>query len=305
MVAVELMWIIQFNYCLSKYTVVMHKSTHVLLATIFMLLVVTAVVWHAVISASSKELRVSFLDVGQGDSIFIQAPSGRQVLIDGGPDRSVLRELGKIMPWWDRTIDVVIATHPDSDHVVGLVDVLQRYSVDFIFDPGVKGDTPQAESMLASVANEGAEHILARRGQIIDLGGGVSLGILFPDRDVSGLETNTASIVARLVYGETSFILTGDSPESIEKYLVQLDGAALASDVLKAGHHGSRTSSSITFVGFVSPEYGIFSRGCDNSYGHPHQEVREVFARLGVTILDTCEEGTITLVSDGVIVRGI
>lgn len=282
----------------------MQKSAKVLGFTILILLALTIGAWYVVFAEEKKgEMRVSFLDVGQGDSIFIEAPSGRQVLIDGGPDRSVLRELGKIMPWWDRSIDVVIATHPDADHVVGLVDVLQRYTVDFIFDPGVKGDTPQAESMLASVARENAEHILARRGHVIDLGEGARLEILFPDRDVSDLETNTASIVARLVYGETSFVLTGDSPESIEKYLVGLDGDKLAADVLKAGHHGSRTSSSLSFVGFVGPHYGIFSRGCDNSYGHPHQEVRDVFARLGVEALDTCEEGTITFVSNGSMVQ--
>ncbi len=258
------------------------------------------VVWHAVLAKrNAGTLAISFLDVGQGDSIFIQSPSGVQVLIDGGPDRSVLRELGQIMPWWDRTIDVVIATHPDADHVSGLVDVLERYRVSYMLEPGVQHDTPQAESMLESVANEDAVYMHARRGQVIDLGDGVRLEILFPDRDVGGLETNTASIVAKLVYGDTSFLLTGDSPDSIERYLVQRDGAALKSNVLKAGHHGSKTSSSLLFVGFISPEYAVFSRGCDNTYGHPHEEVRTIFERLKIKTLDTCLDGRVTFVSDG------
>ncbi len=277
----------------------MERGTKIALGLCFLFVAINGVIWNAAFANSRSTLAVSFLDIGQGDSIFIQSPSGAQVLIDGGPNRAVLHELGKVMPWFDRTIDIVIATHPDADHVSGLVDVLQRYDVSYIFEPGVKNDTPQAESMLASVANENAERMLARRGQVVDLGSGVYLEILFPDRDVNDLETNTASIVARLVYGETSFMLTGDSPESIEKYLVQLDGKNLKSTILKAGHHGSRTSSSLLFVGFVDPEYAIFSRGCDNTYGHPHQEVKDIFAQFEIQTLDTCEEGTITFLSDG------
>lgn len=116
------------------------------------------------------------------------------------------------------------------------------------------------------------------------------------------IETNTGSIVARLVYGNTSFLLTGDSPKAIETYLVKLDGKRLDSDVLKAGHHGSRTSSDLSFVGYASPEYAIYSRGCDNSYGHPHDEVIATYAKLGVPTLDTCTEGAITFISDGVTV---
>jgi len=278
----------------------MRKSVAIQGIVLLVLLALACGIWYAVFREDRHGiLTISFLDVGQGDSIFIDAPSGRQVLIDGGPDRSVLRELGKLMPWWDRSIDVVIATHPDADHISGLVDVLQRYRVQYIFHPGVEKNTGPAESMLLSVAKEGAEEVYARRGQVIDLGSGAYLEILFPDRDVSDVETNTASIVARLVYGDTAFMLTGDSPLSIEKYLVQLDGKELRANVLKAGHHGSKTSSSEIFVGFVSPEYAVLSRGCDNSYGHPHAEVVALFARFEIPTLDTCDEGTITFVSDG------
>ncbi len=276
------------------------RGAKIILGLFSALLILNGVVWQAVLATGNAgTLAVSFLDVGQGDSIFIQSPSGAQVLIDGGPDRSVLRQLGQVMPWWDRTIDMVVATHPDADHISGLVDVLQRYRVSYILEPGVRGDTPQAESMLHAVAKENAVYMHARRGQVIDLGDDSRLEILFPDRDVSGLETNTASIVARLVYGEASFMLTGDSPDSIEKYLVQLDSSGLKSDVLKAGHHGSKTSSSLLFVGFVSPEYAVFSRGCDNAYGHPHQYVIDLFERFKTKKLDTCEDGRVTFVSDG------
>ncbi len=270
---------------------------------LLILFCVAVVTWHTLLTSGSRVMRVSFLDVGQGDAIFIESPSGHQVLIDGGPDRSVLRELGEIMPWWDRSIDVVLATHPDADHVSGLVDVLQRFQVDYIVESGAIHDTPQAESLLKSIASEGAQHLLARRGHVLHIGDGAYVEILFPDRDVSALDTNMASIVARVVYGDTSFILTGDAPSAIEEYLVTLDGAALSSNVLKAGHHGSRTSSSLLFVGYVSPEYTVISRGCDNTYGHPHQEVLDTFARMQVATLDTCMDRRITFESDGSSVR--
>jgi competence protein ComEC len=134
----------------------------------------------------------------------------------------------------------------------------------------------------------------------IILGDGAYADVLFPDRDVSAVETNTASIIMRVVYGETSFMLTGDSPQSIERYLTSsIYRTSLRSDVLKVGHHGSRTSSAEAFVHAVSPRYAVFSRGCDNAYGHPHREVVERFARLGIETRDTCEDGTVVFRSDG------
>lgn len=279
----------------------MQRSSAVLLVTISVLLVVAAVVGHALVrDMRSPELRVSFLDVGQGDAIFIEAPNGRQMLIDGGKNRAVIRQLAKVMPWYDRSIDVVVATHPDADHIGGLPDVFKRYRADLIVASSVRDEGGvDAQAFEKAAAAEGATRLAAERGQVIDLGEGVRLEILFPDREVPGIKTNTGSIVGRLVYGETAFMLTGDSPKAVEEYLVRLDGRSLASGVLKAGHHGSRTSSSLAFVGFVSPHYAIYSRGCDNSYGHPHDEVKETFARLDVPTLDTCEQGTITFVSDG------
>ena len=265
-------------------------------------------IWYAVLKEDRRGLlTVSFLDVGQGDAILIDAPSGRQVLIDGGPDRSVLRELGKNMPWWDRSIDVVLATHPDQDHINGLVDVLARYRVHTIVHSSVEGETKTFDAFEKAITNERGRDIVAMRGQIIDLGPSTNSGqashvyleILFPDRSIPHIETNTGSIVAKLLYGDTSFLLTGDSPSVIENYLVQLGANDLHATVLKAGHHGSKTSSSLLFLGFVQPEFGIFSRGCGNSYGHPSPETVARFKQLEIPTLDTCAEGTITFVSDG------
>jgi len=288
----------------------MCRSSAIQLFVILLLLALAAIVWVAVRAENRGDtLAVSFLDIGQGDAVFIDAPSGRQVLIDGGPGRSVLRKLSDVMPWYDHSIDVIVGTHPDADHIGGLIDVLSRYKVSMIVESSVLGDTPLWETFEKSVTDEsknGAKLVTAERGQVIDLGSTGSpqavhayLEILFPDRKVSGVETNVGCVITKLVYGDTAFMLPCDAPASIEKYLASLDGASLHSNVLKAAHHGSKTSSSILFVGFVDPEYAIYSRGCDNSYGHPHEQTIETFARFNIPTLDTCKEGTITFVSDG------
>lgn len=279
----------------------MRKSSRILGLTILLLCVIALCIWWAAMREDRRGLlTVSFLNVGQGDAIFIDAPSGRQVLIDGGKGSTVVRELGKVSPWYDRSIDVVIGTHPDADHIGGLPDVLARYDVATIVRSSVEDDGADQTAFLRAIDSEKDAHVLiAERGQIIDLGEGAYLEILFPDRPLPSVETNAGSIVARLVYGDTAFMLTGDAPQTIEEYLVSLDGSSLKSDVLKAGHHGSRTSSALSFVGYVAPSYAVFSRGCDNSYGHPHTEVVELFARFGIPTRDTCSDGAVTFVSDG------
>ncbi|MFA6536648.1 MAG: ComEC/Rec2 family competence protein [Candidatus Paceibacterota bacterium] len=264
------------------------------------LVLVNAFIWFAVLKEDrGGQLRVYFLNIGQGDAILIDAPSGNQMLIDGGPDKSVLSELGKVLPFYDHKIEVVLATHPDQDHVAGLNYVLDRYRVDQVLEPGVSAETAVYQNLEKKIGDKKISKILARRGMIVDLGGGAVFKILFPDRDTIGWETNTASIVGRVVYGGNSVMLTGDSPQAIENYLTILDGKNLQSDVLKAGHHGSRTSSSQSFVGFVNPQYAVISAGKNNSYGHPHQEVLDLLKKFQVQILRTDELGMIKFSSDG------
>ncbi len=249
-------------------------------------------------------LQVTFFDVGQGDSIFIESPSGTQVLIDGGKSNQVLRGLQQSMGFFDRDIDMVVATHPDLDHIGGLIEVLRRYRVHTILMTENIGATPAFDAFVSQVTNEHAQIVYARRGQVFDFGrganGSTTFHILFPDHDPRGLESNTSSIVGQLVYGESEFLFTGDSPQSIEEYLVQVSSTSLKSDVLKAGHHGSRTSSSEIFVRAVAPMYGIFSVGKDNTYGHPHKEVTDLFTQLNIVQKNTADNGSIFSVSDGV-----
>tara|TARA_B100000745_G_scaffold73424_3_gene44066 strand:+ start:9517 stop:10341 length:825 start_codon:yes stop_codon:yes gene_type:complete len=269
-----------------------------------MMLVITIIIWYPILNTENhKTLSVSFLDVGQGDAIFVTTPSGRQILIDGGKDNSVLHQLNDVMPFWDRSIDVVVATHPDADHIGGLVEVLKRYRVATFVYSGVEQDTQENNAILSLVLEKDIYSVAARRGQTYDFGDGVTMTILFPDREVRELESNAASVVARVDFGAHSFLLTGDAPKMIEEYLLSLGNDQLQSTVLKAGHHGSKTSSSPLFVGFVAPEYVVMSRGCNNRYGHPHEEVIAVLNNFEITTFDTCDDGRVTFTSDGQILQ--
>ena len=245
-------------------------------------------------------LVVSFLDVGQGDAILIETQDGFEMLVDGGRDASVLRELSKQRSFFDREIDVMVSTHPDLDHIAGLVDVLKRYKVGAILMTTNEGESGAAAAFALAAPKEGAEIILADAGQVIQLGASTTIQIFSPTGDESKLESNTASIVLRIVYGNTSFMLTGDAPQGIEDYLVKTYGSQLDSDVLKLGHHGSKTSTSDAWLDTVTPQYAVVSAGLDNRYGHPHQDVMQrVFAR-NIQTSHTGTDGTITFYSDGI-----
>ncbi len=251
--------------------------------------------------AKEGVLRVSFLDVGQGDAILIEGPTGIEMLVDGGKDRSVLRALPGVMGPLDRSIDVMVATHPDADHIGGLPDVLARYQVASFLVSGRGSDSSYTERLLDAAEHErGMQIIEARQGMRIHLGEGVYADILHPEDNVDRLpDTNDASVSMRLVYGDTEFMLTGDAPSWVEDRLVEEYGDALKSDVLKAGHHGSKTSTNALWLETVDPDVVVISAGKDNTYGHPNPDVLERIRSSGASVVSTIDAGTITFVSDG------
>lgn len=271
----------------------------------FVLLIsINAGVWYEVFFGQPKDtLEISFLNIGQGDAIYIEAPNGYQVLVDGGPDESLLSELSRVMPFLDRSIDMLIVTNPDKDHMAGFIPVLQRFEIETFVESGTKNTTETFKTLEDLKVKEGATLVTARRGMkfVLDEERKIYLEVLFPDRDVSGVSRNDGSIVAKLVYGETSVMLQGDSPASVENYLISLDGEKnfLDSDILKVGHHGSRTSTSENYIKEVTPLFAVISLGADNSYGHPHKEVLETLQKENVKVLRTDTEGRITFYSDG------
>ena len=257
-------------------------------------------VWVLVSHKSPGDiLKVYFFDVGQGDAILIESPTHGRVLVDGGRNRQIVTELGKTLAFGDRRLDAVIATHPDADHIGGLPEVLSRYQVGLLISPGVESDNEIDDELRKRAEEKKIPTLTARRGQVLNFSDGVTLTILFPNQDVSNWETNDASIVAKLVYGQSSFLLTGDAPIGTENILLKLDPQILDSDVLKAGHHGSRTSTGLTFAEATSPEYAVISAGRDNTYGHPHQEVLNILEKVGAKTISTAEDGTVRFEADG------
>ena len=263
------------------------------------LIVVNILIFYSVYYISGTDLTVTFLDVGQGDSIFIKAPDGHQMLVDGGPDGSVLRELGQVMPFYDRSIDVVLATHADQDHIGGLVEVLKRFKVDLFIETNTTSTSAVYRELEDLIKEKNIKKEIITSPEILSLGSGAEFDILYPMQNTAGWDTNDASIVGKLIYGDNSFLLTGDLPQKMEKTLVGKYGSFLKSDVLKVGHHGSKNSSSDVFIGTVSPTYSIISAGLNNRYGHPNKETVDTLNQFGSQILETLGKGTIEFNSDG------
>lgn len=277
---------------------VINKKYSLLLLNFFLLGVTILLFWFDW-QDSHRKLTFAMLDVGQGDALFIESPTGTQVLIDAGPPRKITSELLRVMPPYDKSFDAFFITNPDQDHIGGFSDVLKSYKVDKIFESGTTNDSKTYQNLETEIKNKNIPDILARRGMRLDLGGGATIDILFPDRDVSSWEKNDGSIVAQLTYGETKIMLTGDATTKTERIILQENSReGLKSNILKVGHHGSRTSSSREFVEAVSPMYALISDGGKNKYGHPHQEILDLFDELKMKILRTDQVGTIIIKCD-------
>jgi len=268
------------------------------------LLVVAILVWSVALTTPDDRLHVSFLDIGQGDAILIQTPNGQDILIDGGPDpQKINLELGEKLPFWDRTIDLVVCTQPHADHVTGLVEVLQRYKVKQVLDPEISYNSSIYQEWLRLVEDKGIEHNIARAGQEIDLGNGITIEILNPLAEFfqgTSCDIDNNGVVLKLAWNKVSFLFTADIREEAEFELIG-QRANLKSTVLKVAHHGSETSTTSQFLAAVAPEVAVISVGADNTFGHPSPDVVERLTdRVGEdNVYRTDEDGTIELITDG------
>ncbi len=240
---------------------------------------------------NSDEVIVKFLDIGQGDAILIETPSGRQVLVDAGPDKSILQNLAKELKFGDKEIDLVIASHPDTDHIGGLPYVFSQYQVKAYFDNGVVADNPAYQNIIKQLRTETVLYFNLLKGNQIILDQDLILTVLSPNSLMPNFDANTQSIILRLDYGSSSVLLTGDAPSEIENYLIQ-NNFNLEADILKVGHHGSKTSTLVEWVQKVAPEYAVISVG-KNNYGHPATEVLDNLQVNKVKVLRTDELGTV------------
>ena len=265
-------------------------------------LVAAGVVWAVALAMPDGRMRVIFADVGQGDATLIVTPNARSVLVDGGPDReAAARLVGKALPFWDRSVDAVVLTHPHDDHVRGLVEVIERYDVEHIVHRNLDHDGAAYDEWRRLVALESAAELQAVQGAHFTLDG-VLFEVLWPPEELlsgTSSDLNNASVVLRVSYGATSFLLPADIHSDAEARLVQT--MAIDSDVLKVPHHGSRTSSSAAFLDAVSPAAAIISVDAENRYGHPHAEIVQALkARMSAdSVILTSESGTVEFVSDG------
>ena len=262
------------------------------------LVVLVATAGFVLWPSPAARLRVTVLDIGQGDAILIQTPGGRDILVDGGPGRAVLRGLGDELPWHDRAIEMVVLTHPQSDHLNGLLDVLDRYDVRrVVAGPGIEPSVAY-RSWLAATRAEGVQIETARQGGEFDLGDGVRMEVLGPDGvESTDPQVNNTGAVVRVSWHSVSFLLTADIEAKAEQALLA-DGIDLHATVLKVGHHGSKTSSTRAFLDAVRPSVSVVSSGRNNIFGHPAPAVVDRLDDYG-PVYNTAADGAVHLETDG------
>lgn len=260
-------------------------------------LLALAIIAGAIIYYDLKnpELKVIFLDVGQGDAILVEE-GNYQMLIDGGKDgKLILEKLGKFMPFWDRKIEVVVMTHPDQDHIGGLVDVFKNYQIDSVIKTKDLSESQTFDALLKEVGAEKAEIVEALAGTKIKFPSGTESEVLYPFSSVaenSKDNSNDDSVVVKLRWKNDSFLFTGDLPSAKEDELISRN-VDLKSTVLKVAHHGSKYSTSDAFLDVVTPAQVVISVGAHNMYGHPNPETLDRLKAHNIGVLRTDEKGDI------------
>ena len=260
--------------------------------------------WTQLLGGHDGRLHIHFLDVGQGDSILVVTPRGRQALVDGGPGvESATRALGRVLPFADRSLDLVAMTHIDADHVRGLLAALERYRVGSVLVGRVDRESPLFPQWQAALDRAGPEVLRVSAGYSLSLDQDVHLEILNPPAADQGQpfpDRNNDGLVLRLVYRDVNVLLTADIEAEAERYLVAR-GREIHSHVLKASHHGSKTSTTSRFLERVAPSAAVISAGAGNQYGHPHPEVLDRLDKAVGTsqVYQTALCGDIEFISDG------
>lgn len=262
---------------------------------VLIFLALNFLVWSSVLENLKKpDIEIYFFDVGQGDASLIESKDGTQILIDGGPPNKILSKLSEVLDFNDRSLDVLILTHPHIDHVSGALEVLKNYDVGLLVESGVNYHTAEAIEFEKLAAEKKLKRLIVNKPTKLKFFHGAEIRFLYPDKSFKGLtlkNVHDSTVVSELFYKNKKILFMGDAEKIIERYLVSKNLVNDA-DVLKAGHHGSKTSNTKEFLSVVRPEYSVIEVG-RNSYGHPTQEVLSRLASVGSQIFRTDTDGTI------------
>ena len=250
--------------------------------------------------SDAEELLVHFIDVGQGDAVYIEVPEGDTMLIDAGPGSNEDELITYLDGIGVQDIDYFVLTHPDEDHIGGADLVFAEYTIGTVLLPDCEKDTKAYDYMIKGIeSEEGCERIEPHKGQTFSLGQGATVTVLAPLSEEYA-DVNDYSVVLRLDYYETSFLFTGDAEKTSEMEMIETwTHGELDCDVLKVGHHGSSTSTNLAFLKLVTPEIAVISCGEDNKYGHPHGESVARLEKEKVTVYRTDLLGSVLVASDG------
>lgn len=264
------------------------------------LLVILLSIWAAIAQAPDKNLHLSFLDVGQGDAILIQTPTKENILIDGGPDNSLLNELGQKIPFYQRKIDAVFLTHPHSDHLFGLIEVIKRYQVGHIYLTGVSHTTNDYLEFLTLIKDKNIPTSNVIAGDSINFSD-LSLKVLWPEENLTGKTVenlNNSSIAINLTYRNVSALLLGDLEKESQQTMIVKESINPV-NIIKIAHHGSADGLSLELLDKMIPKIAVISVGVDNRYGHPALSTIAELEKRSINIKRTDRDGTITMISDG------
>ena len=273
----------------------MKKKYTVILTIIFMVLAGAFELFQGTVAITpGEELKVHFLDVGQGDSIFIELPTNETILIDASIKEASNKIINHLREENVSKIDYVFATHPHSDHIGGMSAVIKAFDIGQIYMPKAVTTTKTYENLLLTIKDKNLKIKTAKAGNTIIDTDDLKLVVLAPNQD-SYESLNNYSIVLKLTYKEKSFLFTGDAETLSEKEIT----GDVEADVLKVGHHGSRTSTSQAFLNKVNPSYAVISVGLNNDYKHPHQEVLDRLEKKNIKIYRTDQNGDIIFTTDG------
>lgn len=281
----------------------MHDIKKNKLIALGILAVSSFLVWSAYFSIGpDSRMRVTFFDVGQGDSALIESPNQSKIIIDGGPDSSVLAKIGRYFSFYDRAVDILIVTHPDSDHLAGAVEIIKNYDVGLIMVNGKKCVSSLCGEFDKIVREKNIKTVSATKGQEIELGNGAKINVLMPENATAaalGKEgDNNFSIISLLSFGGDSFLFTGDAETKEEQFLID-SFPDLKAEVLKVAHHGSKNSDNQLFLEHIAPKFSVISVGAKNTYGHPHIETIDELKKIGSEILRTDLDGDIVMETAG------